>query len=280
MTKHNREILEELKPLTFSINYNDGGPKKITRTKLHIHDECQIYVNLSGDVSFVVEDTIYPIKSGDIIITRPLEYHHCVLHSSKPHENFWIAFPPDGNEDLFDMFFKRPPGKENLLVLPPDELEEFIAHCHKITNTAESAIEKYYNFFKLIDFLHKAKINTIQKSNVTQDVDCALSYIKKNISKPITIQDLAQNSFVSVSTLERHFKKKFGLSPYAYLQKKRLSNARKLLAEGNSVRIAAERSGFPDCSWFIVMFKKEYGITPHQYKKHISGNSAKNKAYR
>ncbi len=275
MSKHNCEYLEALKPLIFSINYNDGKIKKPGRTELHIHDECQIYVNLSGDVSFVVEDSVYPIMSGDIIITRPFEYHHCVSHSTKPHENFWISFSPEGNEDLFDMFFNRPLGEENHLVLPANEFDDFILHCHRMTNQADSKIEKYYNFIKLIDFLHKAKVNATQKENNTQDVNCATVYIKNNLSKQITVEDIAKHSFVSVSTLERHFKKKFGMSPYAYLQKKRLANSTKLLAEGHSVNAASEKSGFLNCSWFIVVFKKEYGITPFQYKRQLAENAVK-----
>lgn len=275
MRKHNSERLEALKPFELHINYNDGKDKATGRPGPHIHDECQIYVNLSGEVSFIVEDSVYSIKSGDIIITRPFEYHHCVYNTAESQENFWISFSPEGNEELFDMFFKRSLGEENHLVLPPDELDDFIAHCHKLTDPTESVVEKYYNFFKLIDFLHRAKINTTQNNNMTQDIDYALNYIKMNLSKPITIEELAKQSFVSVSTLERHFKKKFGLSPYAYLQKKRLANARKLLAKGETVNSAAEQSGFPDCSWFIVMFKKEYDITPHQYKKQISDNAVR-----
>ena len=70
----------------------------------HIHDECEIYVNLSGDVSFIVENKIYPVKPGDIIISKPFEYHHCVYHSNKLHKHFWILFSSSGNEDMLNIF--------------------------------------------------------------------------------------------------------------------------------------------------------------------------------
>ena len=40
----------------------------------HVHEECEIYINLSGDVSFMVENRLYPVSYGNIIITRPFEY--------------------------------------------------------------------------------------------------------------------------------------------------------------------------------------------------------------
>ena len=58
----------------------------------HIHTRCEIYFNLSGDVSFMVEGHTYPISSGNVIISRPLEYHHCIYHNTLEHEHFCLLF--------------------------------------------------------------------------------------------------------------------------------------------------------------------------------------------
>ena len=60
----------------------------------HIHSFCEVYLNLSGDVSFVVEDSVYPVGRGDIIITKPNEVHRCVYHSDCVHEHFCLWFCP------------------------------------------------------------------------------------------------------------------------------------------------------------------------------------------
>ena len=257
-----------VQPFKINVAYNIGKNPSTAKMRSHIHEVCEIYVNLTGNVSFVVEDTVYPIKSGDIIITRPFEYHHCAYHTSEEHKHFWILFSSDGNEALLDMFFKRPLGKENRLSLPADEIEDFIEHCHKMTQECAIESQKYYNFFKLIDFLNRAKVNT--EKNTTPDIELALKYIKNNLSKRISIEEIARNAFVSVNTLERHFKEKLDISPYAYLQKKRLANSARLLADGCTVTEASEKSGFSDYSWFIALFKKNYGITPLQYRKKLS----------
>ena len=271
----NTEILSEIKPFKINVAFNETNNPSTARVRSHIHEVCEVYVNLSGDVSFVVEDAIYPIKPGDIIITRPFEFHHCVYHSHEKHDHFWILFSSDGNEGLLDMFFERPLGKGNHLSLPADEIDDFIEHCHKMTQKSELQSEKYYNFFKLIDFLHKAKTNATKKNKNAQAVERALKYIKKNFANPITVEKIARNAFVSVNTLERHFKEHLGISPYAYLQKKRVTNAARLLSSGHSVTEAAVQSGFSDYSWFIALFKKNYGTTPLQYKKMLSNNESK-----
>ena len=69
--------------LRLQVAYSELDSKSKQNTfDSHIHNECEIYINLSGDVSFVVENKVYPIVPGSIIITRPGEYHHCVYHSN------------------------------------------------------------------------------------------------------------------------------------------------------------------------------------------------------
>ena len=46
----------------------------------HIHDYCEVYFNVSGNVSFAVENKVYPVNTGDIIISKPNEIHY--LHLS------------------------------------------------------------------------------------------------------------------------------------------------------------------------------------------------------
>ena len=90
----------------------------------HIHGECEIYIHLSGDVSFMVEDQIYPIQYGNVVITRPYEYHHCIYHSKTKHRHFWILFSGENNEKLLELFFGRRKGIGNLLTLNSETIQE------------------------------------------------------------------------------------------------------------------------------------------------------------
>lgn len=236
----------------------------------HIHNECEIYINLSGDVSFAVENSVYPIMPGSVIITRPLEYHHCIYHTNQLHKHFWILFSATDNERLFDIFYKRESGKKNLIMLSSKKAEEVFSVCKKLTDGCDSEAERYYFFFKLIYILNSGNaVNTPEISGG----DCiikAINYINNNLPNALTVNKIASECNVSLSTLERHFWQEINISPSAYIRKKRLASAEKLLSEGKSVTEAAEMSGFSDCSSFIYIFKKNYKITPLQYKKRIN----------
>ena len=58
----------------------------------HFHNQYEIYLNLSGDVSFMVEGNVYPVTRGDMIVTKAYEYHNCIYRSDKPHKHYWILF--------------------------------------------------------------------------------------------------------------------------------------------------------------------------------------------
>jgi len=261
---------EEIKNFDFSIHYSETIPIKPYESNSHIHSECEIYINLSGDVSFMVENNIYPIFSGDIVITRPLEYHHCIYHSDKIHKHFWILFSSEGNEDFLDIFFKRKSGKNNLLILPEKQSEQLLEICNNLVeNEDKSEFEKYNEFFKLINMLQSAETSENYTQNYYSDVIASIDYIDKNIENEITVKQLSLLTHVSINTLERHFKKTLNMTPKNYIRKKRLAHSIKLLSEGATVADAATKSGFSDFSSFITLFKKNYGATPLKYKKSL-----------
>lgn len=259
---------EGIAPFKLSVKYIDYVPKKPEDYPIsHVHSQCEVYINLSGDVSFVVENSIYPISPGSVIITRPFEYHHCIYHSNVQHKHFWILFSAEKNERLLDMFFRRHPGENNLLVLLPNDLEELTSLCHAMIDTSMDDLEKVFSFLKMLHLLKGAAAPAPATVNFSDDVRFAMKYIGDHFAESISIKKIANLSNVSINSLERHFVKSLGMTPSAYIKKKRLANATKLLSGGSSVMEACAQSGFTDYCGFISLFRENYGITPLVYKK-------------
>lgn len=238
----------------------------------HIHNQCEIYINITGNGSFMVENNVYPISAGSVIITRPYEYHHCIYHSNAVHKHFWILFSAEKNELLFELFFKREAGERNLIVLPPEKLREIIEICRDMMKNETNHIKKYADFFALILLLEgkKSEDTAVEMQKLPVDVEFAVKYINDNISSQITINFLAARAHVSVNTLERHFSETLSMPPSVYLKNKRLANAAQLLKSGKSVMESCEKSGFSDYSRFISEFKKKFGATPLKFQKSIN----------
>ena len=97
-----------------------------------------------------------------------------------------------------------------------------------------------------------------------------LKYFDEHASTIRSLQEVADEFFISLATLNRYFRKYAQISPKEFLESKKLSMAKIILSNGGSVTTAGEEAGFFDTSHFISAFKKKFGETPLQYKRHIS----------
>jgi AraC-like DNA-binding protein len=252
-----------IKYIESDVSSNSSSPDQ------HVHEDCEIYIHLDGDVSFMVEDKIYPIRHGDILITRPYEYHHCIYHSKSSHKHFWILFSASGNEKIFKRFFDRKKGEGNLLSLNSENRQTLIDVCFRLCKKPESESELYCLFFTLINLIEGAKCGENGKDD-TSTMSRILKSIHQNYADKLLISRLAEESYISVSTLERKFEHYFNITPYEYIKNIRLTNVARMLDEGKSVTESAEACGFSDTSTMITFFKKHFGMTPLQYKKRDS----------
>lgn len=261
-------LFEGVSPFKFQINYIECGGKALKRAyDNHAHNRCEVYINLSGDVSFMVENSIYPISSGNAVITRPYENHHCIYHSPAAHRHFCIHFSPFGNEQYFNLFFNRSAGENNLIVFSADERMKLVQTCRTLLNPELEPALQYFEFFNLIHLLNLGHIKKDAQSPISAEIAGALDMININLANGIAISDLAESAHMSINTFERHFKNIIGMPPSKYIFQKKLAHAASMLSKGCSVHEACSKSGFSDYSHFISRFKRDLGMTPLQYKK-------------
>lgn len=261
-----------LHPFRLRITHSVLHPKLDADSASHIHDECEMYVNISGDVSFMVENHLYPVGWGDIILSRPYEYHHCVSRSSRPHEHYWILFTAAGNEAILRPFFDRPLGERNRVVLSPRNKAVCLQICSRLLQLQDSRAGEAFGSLRLFcDLL--ALLNEGETASpgldaaLPEELDEIVRYMHAHFSEALSIRELAARFHCSVNTVERHFRRHLAVTPKGYLESLRLAHAKRRLAEGLPVQEAAADSGFSDCSRFIAVFKRQFGRTPLQFQK-------------
>jgi PAS domain S-box-containing protein len=97
-----------------------------------------------------------------------------------------------------------------------------------------------------------------------------VEYIKENFHTDICIEELAKLAFLSVSALERRFKKYLSKTPKQFLNEIRLENARRMLTETQQpIMEIAYQCGFSEHSYFSKQFKALFGILPSQLRKQV-----------
>lgn len=98
-------------------------------------------------------------------------------------------------------------------------------------------------------------------------LDRAIAYMEDNLAQKITLEEVAHRLYVSESTISQTFRKKMGISFHQCLTQRRLIAAKALIQEGALLETVGQDVGFADYSTFYRAFRKEYGISPRQYRR-------------
>lgn len=136
---------------------------------------------------------------------------------------------------------------------------ETIAKC-------ETGKEVRYHFEKI---LH-AVTDDGESSDMTENgmILNAISYIRENYGKDITLTDMAKRSGVTPEYLSKLFYRETGVNFVSFLQSFRISVAKRMLLSGKyKIYEVSEAVGFHDQKYFVKVFKKLCGVTPSEYKR-------------
>lgn len=95
-----------------------------------------------------------------------------------------------------------------------------------------------------------------------------ISHVRDHFREPLDNAQLARVAGLSQRTLERRFRRHYGLSPRQYIKRVRVRTAcRALVYTDQSVASIAAEHGFPDQSYFTREFREVIGRTPRDYRK-------------
>lgn len=119
------------------------------------------------------------------------------------------------------------------------------------------------------------EMGNIDHKKAEQPFEDVISFLKSNLHRDISVEEMANVMNMSRSHFTRLFTKETGISPRLYLEDLRLKTAMGLLFKDQiSVKETASLCGIFDVNYFCRLFKKRYGISPGRYKeKEISHNT-------
>ena len=104
--------------------------------------------------------------------------------------------------------------------------------------------------------------------DISSDVWHCMNYIRSHVYEPITVADIASDVHRSISYVTKKFRQELNTHMTAYVNRCKLEEAQTLLIY--SEKTLAEISHdlcFSTQSYFQNLFKREYGITPSQFRR-------------
>lgn len=93
-------------------------------------------------------------------------------------------------------------------------------------------------------------------------------YIDKNLSRQMTLNELAQECSISPGFLCRLFKQSYNETLFSYINERRITEARRLLIETNRpIKDICVSCGFENESYFYRTFKRKTRLSPAGYRR-------------
>ena len=94
-----------------------------------------------------------------------------------------------------------------------------------------------------------------------------IEFVESSYGKKVTVADMAEKAGLTIRTFERQFKRRYSISPIAYLKRVRINMACRKLAQGNqTIAEIAQECGFCDQSYLTKEFARMMRVTPQVYR--------------
>ncbi len=201
-----------------------------------------------------------------------------IFHKSSVQAHICIWMDADLNSPLFSFLHK-----EDFCPLftfdekTKSELQALAFSLLESCKNGGSELEKTSALLHILTLFETKTSHAPEQTDIPEALQKILDDIHENFADIRNVNALLTSHFLSSATLTRWFRKYLHASQREYLESVRLSNAAVLLSDGASVTEECMRSGFSDCSHFIVLFKKKFGVTPLKYRKNANLNSSERK---
>lgn len=93
------------------------------------------------------------------------------------------------------------------------------------------------------------------------------TYVENHLNEPFSVEDMASALHLHPNYFITYFKKRFGIPPHRYMNRKRVERAKTLLTTTTlSIKEIADQTGISDTNHFAKFFRKETGCSPTVYR--------------
>lgn len=250
----------------------------------HVHrGQFEICVHYEGCQYYEINGRGYETHAGDIFISFPDEHHS----TGNYHEE---------KSKFFYLIFDSVPEGEWLLGLTPEETSYvmkklFSVRFVKGAGTVKPILDEVLRLYFSEDPLVRCRINSLmiqffydlcrlidgdrQPSQADENLLAVKDYIDSHITESMSVEDLANMAYVSVSQFKRKFKEISFYNPHDYILRQKIGLAKEMLAYTYMpITEIAYAVGVSSSQLFAKNFKKYTGQTPMEYRRSIAAHIA------
>lgn len=273
----------------FKFTYCIDNPYK-SKESLHSHDGIEFLFVHEGIGRVVINHRIYTVAPRSLLFFKPRQPHQILM--TKPYlrsgaklrnffsDPFMRYFPVlgdfihfvDTNPSIAQMYFLNDHQYEELNYQFRRLHESFSVaprHAHQelflLFLLQSIAYFKFHIFPEAIPHVPASAFPDTEP--LPEHITAAIDWIECHYREPFSLNRLADAVHFSPSHISRLFHQYTGTTLTEYSTNRRLNEARSLLRTSTlTIRQVGRMVGFPDPAYFCRIFKRNFGVSPLQYR--------------
>lgn len=236
---------------------------------MEIHIPQSNYTLHEGDVMVINHNESHSIRGSDnnVLIVLQIAGHFFASH----YEGYFHSrFHCISQEMDY--------GRENMLGMLRRHLSEMIISSSGNDDSSNLEIQSnIYRTMLLLTRFFRREISLRTGKHFDERITRVMNYMEQKYDKPLTLKEVADREYLSVSYLSRYFKKITGVGFQQYLNQIRLKHSvEALLYTTEPILQIALNHGFLSMKHFSTVFKMNYGKSPSKYRLEHSGGMHEN----
>lgn len=251
--------------------------------EMHNFWECVCVTR--GKICAIADENVYDMKAGDLIVHKPLEFHGFHVDEEAGAHVCIFTFDMEGDIDevIRDKVFKLSELQKGLLVSVYDYAsKEYACVSPPGTQQAPFWYIKYEDLFRakshclsmVAAYLEQLLLSLTEgevrhRHSPATDAGVfhsAVDFMSAHVDQNLSVEEVAKTVGVSVSSLNRIFKKYAQVAVHRYFLLQRIKAATGLLQSGVSVSETARSLNFCSQGYFSACYKRETGKKPSEEK--------------
>lgn len=255
--------LQDILYYPVSVGYFECKPEY--RVQRNTFKSYLVLVMLSGSLAYQTRSGRGTARAGQVLLLDCSVPHS---YSAQGRCSFTFVHFDGGQAQAICAEIERSCG--NLMRVPdPNRLHESIGEIMDMMRR-----ERRVNEAQASSILYDILMQLLQASGASGEgnigntmVDRAITYIQEHLGEKLTVEAIAANSGYSPSYFSHVFTQETGMSPYQFVVKTRVEFAQQLLRTTKlPIQDVAFQAGFNSVANFCYGFRKEVGVSPHEYR--------------
>ncbi|MCI8387620.1 MAG: AraC family transcriptional regulator [Clostridiales bacterium] len=242
--------------------------------RMHWHNCCELELILSGRGEQVLNDSTYPLRSGELYMLTPADCHS--IHVDEPLDVIGIMFEDKLiSQNLYERILTNETLGINLRTNLSGKNFNIVQSlfdaliCEDGRKSGEYEFENMY-IGHLIDCLIIELLRSLQRGEGVIEkspIGTAILYLHSHFTENVTLDTLAGVTHLSRNYFSEMFRSYTRRTFKSYLIDLRMKNACRLLANTEmSITDVCFACGFDSFSNFMRTFKSRYGTSPLKFR--------------